>query len=99
MSFRSAYGNGKKAKIALPDKDEKMAVIQDGINSLPDRCQEIFRLSRESGMTYREIAEILDLSIKTVETQMGRAFKKLRAFTKKFWDQAILLVVATFFGL
>ncbi|MBM4389115.1 MAG: hypothetical protein FJ088_15355 [Deltaproteobacteria bacterium] len=32
----------------------------------------------EEGLTYREIAEVLDLSIKTVETQMGRALKTLR---------------------
>lgn len=53
--------------------------IDAAIQSLPERAREIFRLSREHGLTYREIAERLGLSIKTVENQMGRSLKKLRA--------------------
>lgn len=48
------------------------------IASLPDRRREIFVLSREHGMKYREIADQLGISIKTVETQMGHALKELR---------------------
>ena len=49
------------------------------IESLPKRCRLIFRMSREQGLMYREIAEQLNLSIKTVEAQMGRALKMLRS--------------------
>ena len=52
--------------------------IQDAIAELPERRRLIFVLSRRHDMTYREIAETLDISIKTVETQMSRAFKTLR---------------------
>jgi len=45
---------------------------------MPEKRQEIFRLSREEGLKYREIAEKLDISIKTVETHMGLAIKTLR---------------------
>ncbi|TDB65981.1 RNA polymerase sigma-70 factor [Arundinibacter roseus] len=48
------------------------------INDLPRQCQLIFRMSREEGLRYREIADQLKISIKTVETQMGRALKVLR---------------------
>lgn len=48
------------------------------VNQLPRQCQLIFRLNRENGLRYREIAEHLQISIKTVETQMGRALKLLR---------------------
>ncbi|MBU1821119.1 MAG: LuxR C-terminal-related transcriptional regulator, partial [Bacteroidetes bacterium] len=48
------------------------------INDLPRQCQIIFRMSREEGLRYREIADLLNISIKTVETQMGRALKTLR---------------------
>jgi RNA polymerase sigma-70 factor (ECF subfamily) len=58
--------------------DELAAAIRVAIASLPDRCREIFLLSREQNMTYAEIAKVLGLSIKTVETQMGRALKALR---------------------
>ena len=49
--------------------------IEKSIDSLPVKRQEIFRLSREQGMKYKEIAEELNISIKTVEAQMeiGRA--------------------------
>ncbi len=52
--------------------------VEGHINDLPRQCQLIFRMSREQGLRYREIAEQLKISIKTVETQMGRALKVLR---------------------
>jgi RNA polymerase sigma-70 factor (ECF subfamily) len=52
--------------------------VEGHINDLPRQCQLIFRMSREEGLRYREIAERLKISIKTVETQMGRALKVLR---------------------
>ncbi|MCU0633741.1 MAG: RNA polymerase sigma-70 factor [Gemmatimonadaceae bacterium] len=48
------------------------------IELLPPRCREIFLLSREHNLSYADIARALDISVKTVETQMGRALKKLR---------------------
>lgn len=56
--------------------------LQDAINaaveSLPERCRIIFGLSRYEEKTYREIAEDLDISIKTVENQMSKALKIVR---------------------
>lgn len=52
--------------------------IQWAINQLPEKCKQIFLLSRYGGLTYQEIAEELDLSVKTVENQMSIALKKLR---------------------
>ena len=52
--------------------------IEGCIQRLPRQCQIIFRLSREEGLRYRDIAERLDISVKTVETQMSRALKVLR---------------------
>lgn len=52
--------------------------ISLAIGSLPPRCQTIFQLSRFEELTYREIAEKLDISIKTVENQMGKALKIMR---------------------
>jgi RNA polymerase sigma-70 factor (ECF subfamily) len=49
------------------------------IESLPPQGQYIFRLSRERGKKYREIAEELNISIKTVETHMRRSLIQLRA--------------------
>ncbi|MBW9201102.1 sigma-70 family RNA polymerase sigma factor [Bacteroidales bacterium SW299] len=48
------------------------------IEQLPPRQQEVFRLSREHQLTYQEIAQKLQISIKTVERHMGEALKFLR---------------------
>jgi RNA polymerase sigma-70 factor, Bacteroides expansion family 1 len=52
--------------------------INASINGLPPRCQLIFKLSRYEEMTYQQIADHLEISIKTVENQMGKALKILR---------------------
>ncbi len=58
--------------------------IEESIESLPEKRREIFRMSREEGLKYREIAEKLQLSVKTVETQMSLAFKHLRNKLKNY---------------
>jgi RNA polymerase sigma-70 factor (ECF subfamily) len=52
--------------------------ITAAINSLPPRCRAVFQLSRFEEKTYQEIADTLDVSIKTVENQMGKALRVLR---------------------
>ncbi len=52
--------------------------IEKSIQSLPEKRQKIFRMSREEGLKYSEIAERMNISQKTVETQMGLAIKTLR---------------------
>ena len=58
--------------------------IEKSIAELPEKRQEIFRLSREEGLKYREIADRLNISVKTVEVQMGLAIKTLREKLKKY---------------
>jgi RNA polymerase sigma-70 factor, ECF subfamily len=52
--------------------------LSAAIESLPDRCREIFILKRIEGLSYREISIQLSLSEKTIENQMGIALKKLK---------------------
>jgi len=58
--------------------------IEESINSLPEKRKEIFRLSRQEGLKYHEIATKLNISIKTVETQMSLAIKTLREKLKNY---------------
>ena len=60
------------------DAEELRKKIQAGIDQLPPKCRQIFLLNRRSGLTYIEIADYLNISINTVNTQMGRALKSLR---------------------
>ena len=54
------------------------AAVRDAVSTLPERCRQVFELSRVRGLRYAEIAEAMDISVKTVEVQMGKALKVLR---------------------
>jgi RNA polymerase sigma-70 factor (ECF subfamily) len=57
---------------------ELMRAVAEVVEALPERCRLIFTMSRQQDLTYDQIAEVLGISVKTVETQMGRALKALR---------------------
>ncbi|HSA54774.1 MAG TPA: RNA polymerase sigma-70 factor [Gemmatimonadaceae bacterium] len=63
---------------------EVAVAVRAAIDRLPPRCREVFLLSRDGGLTYLEIARTLDISVKTVETQMGRALKSLRTALQRY---------------
>lgn len=60
------------------DRSEQEAKVWETIDALPDRCCEVFLMAKRDGMTYNEIAEALNISVKTVEHQISKAMKKLR---------------------
>lgn len=62
----------------LTEARELQERIETAIAALPDRCQQAFRLSREEGLSYQEIASQMGISPKTVEVQMGKALRLLR---------------------
>jgi RNA polymerase sigma-70 factor (family 1) len=62
----------------IPETREITEKVELAVRNLPKQCGIIFRLSREAGLKYQEIANHLGISVKTVETQMSRAFKSLR---------------------
>ena len=57
---------------------EIAASVYQAIEALPEKCRILFSMNRFDHLTYAEMAEIQHISIKTVETQMGRALKFLR---------------------
>ncbi|TKG96416.1 RNA polymerase sigma-70 factor [Puteibacter caeruleilacunae] len=90
LDFQQAQSNklGKREELT-PESDvvefhdpilaeELDNAIEMAIQQLPPRCREIFVMSRKQKMTYSEIAKSLDVSVKTVETQMSRAIKALK---------------------
>ncbi|MCV9386158.1 RNA polymerase sigma-70 factor [Reichenbachiella ulvae] len=77
--------------------EELYSYVQEAIDALPPKCKVIFNLSRSGGMTYKEIAEELDLSVKTVENQVGHALRKLREQLTPLWDKIMLLILFHFF--
>lgn len=69
---------------------EEEALVWDWIDALPTERRNIFLMAKQQGMKYKEIAIQLDISVKTVEGQMGKALKALR-------DKAIKIYLF-FFG-
>jgi len=57
---------------------EIQRALAAAVAALPDRCRETFELSRVHGLSYAEIARVMDISVKTVEAQMGKALRLLR---------------------
>ena len=65
--------------------------MDKAITALPQQCRIVFRLIKEDGMKYKEVAEILNISPRTVQTQLFRAIKKLSVVLgnyNKLTDQA-----------
>ncbi len=61
------------------DTSMRDARIWQAIDALPDRCREVFLLSKRDGLSQEEIAEELGISLKTVKNQMTKAFSRLRS--------------------
>jgi RNA polymerase sigma factor (sigma-70 family) len=51
--------------------------INNAINALPPRCKLVFKLVKEDGLPYREVADILDISVKTIDNQLAIALRKI----------------------
>lgn len=60
------------------DTSFRDARIWKAIDGLPEKCREVFLMSKRDGLTNEEIAEELGISIKTVKNQMTKAFSRLR---------------------
>src|SRR5690554_3457323 len=73
------------------DAQQLRKIIDDAVNSLPERCGNIYRLVREKDLSYKEIAEKLGISVKTVENQMGIALKRLRDQLRPYYNDIFLL--------
>jgi RNA polymerase sigma-70 factor (ECF subfamily) len=68
------------------------AKIQEAIQSLPEQCRLIFKMSRYEELKYQEIADQLHISIKTVENQMGKALKLMRIKLKDYLPLIMILM-------
>ena len=79
IEFEELVDSGSQsADSALLGKELK-AKIDEAINELPEKCREVFLLSRSENMKYQQIADTLQISVKTVEAQMSKALAHLRS--------------------
>jgi len=97
---RKTYGDSVKNQTELLHDDasqdligsELDAIVANAIDSLPDQCRLVFKLSRFENLTYAEIAEQLGISVKTVENHMVKALKVLREKLKDYLPVLIWLL-------
>ena len=73
------------------EAEDLKALIDESIDALPERCRVVFVLSRFEEMSYKEIAEELGISIKTVENQISKALKFLRKALGPYVQFVLLL--------
>lgn len=67
-------------------------IVEDAINGLPEKCREIFVMNKMEGKKQKDIARELDISVNTVETQMGIAYKKLRESLRDYLPLLIFIL-------
>ena len=60
------------------EADEMMMLVAEAVSQLPDRCREVFRKSREEGLSNAAIADQMRISVKTVEAQITKALRRIR---------------------
>lgn len=88
------YIKNNKQENSLPidsvEEKEIYNIVNRTLTNLPNRCSQIFKMSRFDGLKYHEIAEKLSISVKTVEANMGKA---LKAFRKSLKDYVGIIVL------
>lgn len=79
--FSSAYENRYSEETVQSNLQilDMESIIHQTIEELPPQCQHIFRLSRQEGLKNQEIADLLNLSVRTIDTQIYRALKILKS--------------------
>ncbi|AUP79974.1 RNA polymerase sigma factor [Flavivirga eckloniae] len=74
--------------------EQRLLYLKSAIDELPPKCKEALLLSKIEGYKYKEIAEVMNISVKTVENHIAHAFKLLRG---KMTSKKFLLFFVNFF--
>ncbi|HEY9259689.1 sigma-70 family RNA polymerase sigma factor, partial [Chitinophaga sp.] len=76
----------EKMEIAFDSNPEQLMIsaemirkMEFAVQQLPPKCRMVFTLIKQNGMKYKEVASVLNLSVKTVENQLAIAMKRLTA--------------------
>lgn len=84
--------SGGNTPLEVNQANDFYEAFQKALQELPEGCREIFVLSRYEQLSYREIAETLEISPKTVENQMGKALRVLREKLGTFLQLCLALL-------
>lgn len=84
-----SFDNSNEESIHLSDLKGQ---IETEVSKLPEKCQQIFRLSRNEHQSIKSIADLLNISHKTVENQLTKALRQLRSSLGQFFSLSIILL-------
>ena len=87
---------GKPEQVGVQIKGQENELyerFQLALDKLPEKCRMVFNLSRFEELKYQEIADRLDISIKTVEAHMGKALKTLRVELAEFLPLLLMFLI------
>ena len=73
VELESQYNNPEELMMTA----EMVARVEQAISHLPPRCKLVFKLIKEDGLRYKEVAEILGISVKTIDNQLAIALQKI----------------------
>jgi RNA polymerase sigma-70 factor (ECF subfamily) len=73
------------------ERSEREAKLWSAIDKLPERCRLIFLMSKRDGLKYKDIAESLGISERTVEHQVSKALQELRGSRKEIYFVMMML--------
>ena len=100
LKIKEAYKEDNKREMEYEELrteesngDELVDKIKSAIEKLPEGRRKIFVLSRYEGLKYKEIAERLNISVKTVENQMGSALKFLKSHLAEYVISLLLIIL------
>lgn len=90
--------NSKRELVAYPNEEaldlsQLEEIITSSINNLSPRCREVYLLHRNNDLCYKEIASLMNISVKTVENQMTIALKKLREQLIPYYEQIFAMIL------
>ncbi len=88
--FNTKYHSEVEEELEGKELEGKIA---EAIDTLPNQCRKIFIMNRMESLKYKEIADQLDISIKTVENQIGKALKVLRGSLASYLSVILMWII------
>lgn len=93
LSFRMKFDSLEAFNVDFLSENSVIELINKALSTLPSRCREIFIMNKFDGKKQKEIADELNISIKTVETQISIAYRKLREELKNCLPLLLFLLL------
>jgi len=91
LTLQASLNSLEALDVDLSSSQDMGEVLKSALDALPDRCRQIFVMNKLEGKKQKEIATILNISINTIETQMGIAYKHLRKELKNYLPLMIFM--------